>query len=199
MSLVVIVLLLLVCWALIVSLITITNRLSEAKSRVRSWADDYNALVQEYSVARNVTQALREQGAINVDSIEITRDIEVIRYVEKPVYPQRFNDPDIARDWVLSHTLPVVIIADGWSDLTNIADPRYDCDDYADDYESLALSAGISLWQAPVTDGQIWGVKVSNVTGNHVGLWTKINGTFYYVEPQPVDSEWRFVELMRAD
>jgi hypothetical protein len=132
--------------------------------------------------------------------IEVIKEIQVVQEVEKTVCPQRFTDVDAAKEWVLSHKLPVVIIADRPNNLVSPKhDPRYDCDDYADDYEALALSENISLWQAPVTNVCIWGVRVAEGSGNHVGMWTKIGNAYYYIEPQPIDDKWRFIKIMDAD
>lgn len=147
-------------------------------------------------------QSPKIETVTEIKKIEIIKEvpIEIIKEVEKTIYPQRFDDVDTAKEWILSHTLPIVIFGDRPNNLINNAhDPRYDCDDYADDYESLALSDNISLWQCPVTNGYIWGVKVSKETGNHVGLWTKINDTYYYIEPQPINDELRFIKVMDAD
>lgn len=118
------------------------------------------------------------------------------------IKPQGFPDVETARDWVLSHKLPIVLIAgeDGKVSFTDYSwNPIYDCDDYADDYEAMALSENILLWQCPVSNGEVWGVKVSETTENHIGLWTKINGIYYYIEPQSYEDEWRFVEIISAD
>lgn len=143
--------------------------------------------------------------------LESPRTVEVIPVAGKGVnpplssevlYPERFASAEIARKWVLSHKLPVVLIADeqGVISSQSVNNPKYDCDDYADDFEKLALAAGISLWQAPVTNGTIWGVQVTeNIRGNHVGLWTKIDGVYYYIEPGPAKDEWRFIKIMSAD
>jgi len=77
---------------------------------------------------------------------------------------------------------------------------RCDCDDYSEDYQTLALEAGLILTECPVTNGEIWGVKVTDNMGNHVGCWTKINGTYYYVESSPSgDNQWQLLKIRDAD
>lgn len=133
--------------------------------------------------------------------------VEIVATVHKEttrtVYPGRFTTVEAAEEWIFSHRLPVVLITDEEGTILLdrvVSDSRYDCDDYADDYEKMALSENISLWQAPVTNGKIWGVQVTeNTEGNHVGLWTKIDGVYYYIEPGPTSDEWRLVKIMAAD
>jgi len=133
---------------------------------------------------------------------EIVKEVEVLREVEKPVYPQEFESKEQMESWVFNNEMPVVLIAgeDGKINLIDIThDPRYDCDDYATDFENMALADGYKLTACPVTNGEIWGIKVSDKKGNHVGAWTKINGVYYYVEPMPESDEWKIVKIMAAD
>jgi len=133
---------------------------------------------------------------------EIVKEIEVVREVEKPVYPQEFESKEQMESWVFSNEMPVVLIAgeDGNINLIDIThDPRYDCDDYATDFENMALADGYKLTACPVTNGEIWGIKVSDKKGNHVGAWAKINGVYYYVEPMSESIEWKIVKIMAAD
>ena len=133
---------------------------------------------------------------------EIVKEVEVVREVEKPVYPREFESKEQMESWIFNNEMPIVLIAgeDGKINLIDIAhDPRYDCDDYATDFENMALADGCKLTACPVTNGEIWGVKVSDKKGNHVGAWTKINGVYYYVEPMPESDEWKIVKIMAAD
>jgi len=133
---------------------------------------------------------------------EIVKKVEVVQEVEKPVYPQEFESKEQMESWVFSNEMPVVLIAgeNGKINLIDITlDPRYDCDDYATDFENMALADGYKLTACPVTNGEIWGIKVSDKKGNHVGAWAKINGVYYYVEPMPESDEWKIVKIMAAD
>jgi len=133
---------------------------------------------------------------------EVLKEVEVVREIEKPVYPQEFENESQMQSWVFNNEMPVVLIAgeDGKINLSDIQhDPRYDCDDYATDFENMAFADGYKLTACPVTNGKIWGIKVSDKKGNHVGAWTKINGIYYYVEPVPIESEWKIVKIMEAD
>ena len=119
--------------------------------------------------------------------------------------PRFFESVEEAEDWIDNpqNQLPIVFIADenGVIDFNNYkTDPLYDCDDYAEDYERLALKAGYIITQVPVSNGKIWGIKVTdNVVANHVGNWTKIKNTYYYIESSPSTSRWKLVKVMDAD
>lgn len=165
-------------------------------SQYRTTLKDYNQAI--ITVSGELAEAQKLPTLVIV-----TKVVEKEVIVEKVVYPQRFTDAEMAKEWVLSHEMPITLVADS-SGRVDFSNPKsssiYDCDDYADDYEAMALSENITLWQAPVTNGKIWGVKVSPLgRDNHVGLWTKIGNTYYYVEPQPLKDTWRFVRIMEAD
>jgi len=207
------------CCVLLASLVVANYRIDDLEKRSQFWQDAHTSLAQDWleREAAWVNERNQWQGAVASrddlvswweskpaeiieKTLEVTVETEVVREVEKAVYPYRFADAIAAKAWVLSHRLPVTIIADMPNNLIdNIHDSRYDCDDYADDYEALALSENVSLWQAPVTNGCIWGIQVSKKLGNHVGMWTKIDNIYYYIEPQPIDDKWRFIKIMEAD
>ena len=118
--------------------------------------------------------------------------------------PRFFESVEEAEGWLGNpqNQLPLVFIADekGVIDFNNYkTNPLYDCDDYAEDYERLALKAGYIITQAPVSNGRIWGVKVTDNEGYHIGNWTKIKNTYYYIESSPSSSRWKLVKIMDAD
>lgn len=103
------------------------------------------------------------------------------------------------REWAAENELPIVIIVDsnGVIDLVNPrVDPRYDCDDYAEDLVKLAEKDGWRLMEVPVQNGMIWGIKVTDTLELHVGTWTKINNEYYYVESIPPH---KVVRILPAD
>ena len=127
-----------------------------------------------------------------------------------PVYgneplPRYFESIEEAEQWIGNpkNQLPIVFIADenGVADFNNYkGNPLYDCDDYAEDYELLALKAGFIITEVPVSYGRIWGIKVTdNDDANHVGNWTKIKNTYYYIESSPSSSRWKLIKIMDAD
>ncbi len=127
----------------------------------------------------------------------------VVKTVFYAITPTRFADEAQAQGWLDSHSLPFKIIADAEGVINFSRYPgteRYDCDDYAQDLQQAALDDGFLLTEVPVVDGKIFGVKVTGARGNHVGLWTKINGTYYYVEAvSAYPGSYRLVKVMDAD
>ena len=92
--------------------------------------------------------------------------------------------------WVSKNKLPVVLIADetGKINLVNPrSDPRYDCDDYADDLVEAAERDGYRLMEIPIENGRVavWKTKVTDTLEPHIGTWTKIGNIFYYIKPVP--------------
>ncbi len=109
---------------------------------------------------------------------------------------RQFASEDELRNWVKNHKLSVVIFS-GQSLRGGPSDPRYDCDEYAEDYRRLAERDGFVLGICPVNCGNVWGVHVIDVANNHVGNLAQIGNTYYYVEPFPPNS--RVVRIIDAD
>ena len=141
---------------------------------------------------------------------KVVEEVPIIKtvtdYIDRPVkkyIPVR--EPisvEEAQSWVDENNLPKVLVADSngviyFNDYKG--DSRYDCDDAATDFEDLALAAGLKITQIPVVNGRIWGVKVTDIMGNHVGNWTKINGIYYYIESSPSENSFKLVKIMSAD
>lgn len=132
----------------------------------------------------------------------IALGMQVSADVESPRY---FESVEEAEQWISNpqNQLPITFIADedGVVDFSNYkGNPLYDCDDYAEDYELLALKAGFIITEVPVLNGRIWGITVTdNDAGYHVGNWTKIKNTYYYIESSPSTSRWKLVKVMDAD
>lgn len=101
---------------------------------------------------------------------------EVIKEVK--VYPpplRNFESIPALREWLAKNM--VVRWAAGGQNL--------DCEDYAADIQQKAYGDGYNIWQAPVTGGQIWGIRVTGVDDYHMGNMTLIGETFYYIETSP--------------
>lgn len=136
--------------------------------------------------------------------VVIHEEVEVIREVEKEV-PRKLRwwpSIETLEQWVSENRLPVVLIADsnGVIDLRSPrSDPRYDCDDYSEDLIELAERDGYRLMEVPVVNGMIFGTKVTNVPRYHVGTWTKVNNTYYYIEPVPGQGLADVIEVIAAD
>ena len=116
-----------------------------------------------------------------------------------------FESEQVLREWVETHKLSVVLISsNGCWNLTDRfpGDPRYDCDDYAEDLRRLAEADGYILTPVPVENGQIWGVQVIysdyyTRMKRTVGNWTMVGNTYYYVEPFPLES--KVIRICDAD
>ncbi len=110
--------------------------------------------------------------------------------------PRYFESEEILREWVATHKLSIVMIGGGSLNGYQ-TDPRYDCDEYAEDLRRLAESEGYILTPVPVQSGCIWNIKVIDALDRHVGCWTMVDNTYYYVEPFP--SKSCVVRIINAD
>jgi len=129
------------------------------------------------------------------------KEVEKIVEVEKPVYqpPRFFESEEEAQAWIDENHPPIKFI--GKMDLENYKpDSRYDCDDYARDYALLAAEQGYIIYEVPVVDGRIWGEKITDIPGGHVGNMLRIDNTYYYVESSPGGgTRWELVKITEAD
>lgn len=169
----------------------------------QNWQEAYDSMYLDYQTACETADFWANAYEEAEGRYSELLNNPIVKEVEKFVPLRRFESVDEARGWITSHQLPVTYIASSGGEV-NFNEPSYtpdyDCDDYADDYEQMALEDGILLWQCPVKAGRVWGVKVSPLGGNHIGLFTKIDNAFYYIEPQPlVDDKWKFVKILEAD
>lgn len=107
--------------------------------------------------------------------IEVIVEVPVEVVKEIPVGLKFFASPDALKEWIDDNRLPTI-----WGI------PDYDCDDYSIDLVELAEDAGYRLMECPVYRGMVWGsVRVSDTNwARHIGVWTRINDLFYYIEPQ---------------
>jgi len=133
---------------------------------------------------------------------EIVVEVEKETVKEVMAQPRHFVSVGEAEGWIAKHQLPLVLIADS-SGTINLNNPRstpaYDCDDYAEEYVKMALEDGYIMYEVPVANGRIWGVKVSTAPGNHVGNMVKINGVYYYIESSPGPAQYRLTRILSAD
>ncbi len=126
-------------------------------------------------------------------------------------YPREFASAEELRSWVNENRTPLTLYpnANGVISFVNIRpDPRFDCDDYvhrADTVQLLdkAQAQGLILWACPVFDGMVWNRRVSLTYGLHIGCWTQIGSSYYYVEASPLDPDkeehWRIVYIGEKD
>ncbi len=132
--------------------------------------------------------------------IVVTKDV----IVEKPIQSKEFASFEEAQTWVNVNKLPIVLIADNSGNINLInskPDSRYDCDDYARDFQNLALKMGWQITQIPINaNGQIWGVQVMSPSPiPHVANWTRIGNSYYYIESSPSTNSWKLIWVGDAD
>lgn len=117
--------------------------------------------------------------------------------------PRPFNSVPEAQAWLDQNHLPAVLIADpnGAINFSQPqADSRYDCDDYARDYQQLALKSGYIINLCPVIYGRVWGITVSNLLEAHIGNWVQIDNIYYYIESVPgLDNSYQLTRITSAD
>ena len=117
--------------------------------------------------------------------------------------PRPFNSIAEAQSWLDQNHLPFVLIA-GQNGTINLsqpsADPRYDCDDYARDYQQLALKSGYIINLCPVIYGRVWGISVSDLWEAHIGGWVQIDNIYYYIECVPgLYNSYQLTRITSAD
>ena len=110
------------------------------------------------------------QGVPTVEYIEVPIIKTFTEYVDRPVEKHiPIREPisvEEVQSWVDENNLPLNLIADDNGVVCFYdykGDPRYDCDDYATDFENLALGVGLKITQIPVVNGSVWGVKVTDI------------------------------------
>jgi hypothetical protein len=117
--------------------------------------------------------------------------------------PRAFQSVPEAESWLDSHHLPYVMIAgqDGSISFNEpVADARYDCDDYARDYQAMALESGYIIDLCPVIYGAVWGIKVCDFPQAHIGCWAQIGDTYYYIECVPgYANSFKLTRITSAD
>ena len=117
--------------------------------------------------------------------------------------PRPFDSVPEAQAWLDNHHLPFVLIADqnGTINFSQPqADSRYDCDDYARDYQQLALKSGYIINLCPVIYGRVWGIKVSGLLEAHIACWVQIGNIYYYIESVPdLDNSYQLTRITSAD
>ena len=136
--------------------------------------------------------------------VYIDKPVEVEKIVTENItlVPRYFASIKEARTWIDDNRLPIVFYAgnDGTIDFNGLNyDSRYDCDNYAEDFEMLAIKSGYRIWQAPVFNGRIWNIKVTSNSNYHIGCMTRIDNTYYYIETSPSTTQWKLVKLIAVD
>jgi len=175
-----------------------TIELEESQGTLAS-ATDYLTLIQsqlEYS--RQQLNQVQKQLAIA--QAQLT---SALNDVDESDQPRLFNSIQEAQAWLDNHHLPFVLIANQTGAINFSqpqADTRYDCDDYARDYQQLALKSGYIINLCPVIYGRVWGIAVSDVMEAHIGCWVQIDDIYYYIESVPgLDNSYQLTRITSAD
>jgi hypothetical protein len=161
--------------------------LREERALVRQMARDY----EEVSDMRRELEELKNTPPESVPVIcPVVTEVPV--YIDKEVMVPRdfrvFDSAEELNEWLEAECLPVTLIA-GSTGRISLSSPRttaeYDCDDYAEELQKKALAQGYLMSQQLVYNGRLFGVKVSEYTGPHMGNLTMVGGDIYYVESIP--------------
>ena len=121
-----------------------------------------------------------------VETIQIQEVIKEVKVYPPPL--RNFESLPALREW----------LAKNMSILWAMSGQTLDCEDYAADIQARAYKDGWNVWQAPVTGGQIWGIRVTSVDDYHMGNMTRVGETFYYIETSP-PNQGRIVPLLNKD
>ena len=109
--------------------------------------------------------------------LEVVREIVIEKPVIERTFPEPFPDYETMQSWLDAHQIGVLLVGSG------SVPKAQDCDDYAMRLVTQATRDGYQLWVCPVSDGYVWSDYVVNKPGLHVGCWTWIGNTIYYIEP----------------
>jgi hypothetical protein len=179
-----------------------TVELEESRDTLAS-AADYLKLTQaqlEYS-NNQFSQAQAQLATTRGQLTKALNDATTVKDGAKP--PRPFNSVTEAQSWLDKNHLPFVLIADSSGTVSfsqSKADARYDCDDYARDYQQLALKSGYIINLCPVINGQVWGITVSPLLEAHIACWVQIDNIYYYIESVPgLNNSYQLIRITSAD
>jgi hypothetical protein len=180
---------------------TVSTKTAELNNSQQALArtTDYMAMMQsQLEISQYQINLLREQLA-TAQTQQAATTVES----DNTNTPRPFNSVQEAESWLDENHLPTVLIAgqNGAISFTQpLADPRYDCDDYARDYQQLALKSGYVINLCPVIYGRVWGISVSNLMEAHIGGWVQIDNIYYYIECVPgLDNSYQLTRITSAD
>ena len=126
--------------------------------------------------------------------VEVIKEVEVL--VEVPVevvkwrniYPRTFESVEEFKDWYY---------AQHFNPLSPSGVYKVDCDDYAQRLQITALRQGYPVSIALLKEGRYYDVNVSDIQEGHAGNLVMIDGTYYYIEPDP--SKFNIVKVVSRD
>ena len=112
-----------------------------------------------------------------VEEVMVTEGVTVVVMQEIPVQFRYFDSERELAEFLEQDDTDSVIR------FVSQADFSYDCDDYARALRRRALEQGFLMSLQLVSDGEIFGVKVSDFAGPHMGNLSMIGNDIYYIEP----------------
>jgi len=112
-----------------------------------------------------------------VEEVIVSEGVTVVVMKETPVQFRYFDSERELAEFLEQDDTDSVIR------FVSEADFSYDCDDYARALRRRALEQGFLMSLQLVTDGEIFGVKVSDFARPHMGNLTMIGNDIYYIEP----------------
>jgi len=179
-----------------------TSQLDESQDALTRVENDLTATqarleISQYQLSQVQDQLATVQGQLTI----ALNNSNTVKNESNP--PRPFNSVQEAQEWLDNHQLPVVLITNQ-SGIINFSQPqsdsRHDCDDYARDYQQLALKSGYIINLCPVENGEVWGIKVSLLPEAHIACWVQIDNTYYYIESVPnLPNSYQLTRIIDAD
>lgn len=117
---------------------------------------------------------------------QVTTFVEKVNEVIK--IPREFVSIEEAQSWLDNNHLPIVLVfnEDGELEFNNPqSDNRFNCNDYTQRLQRKAIADGFLVTYCLVLDGHVCGVHITDILGGHVGLLTRIQDSYYYIEATP--------------
>ena len=160
---------------------------------------DYNDLTEQYATLSIAYTKSKLNPVIREVPVYLDRIVE--REIIK--IPRQFESVEEAQTWLDKNNLSIVLIADenGVIDFVNIKiDNRYNCNEYAQALQEKALKDGFLITYAPVLNGRIFGIYVTDAPNGHMGLLTRIKDSYYYIESTPAyPNSFKLIHIADAD
>lgn len=122
--------------------------------------------------------------------VEVVKEIEVVKETVRwrNIYPRTFESVEEFKEWYYAQHFNPLLPSGVY---------EVDCDDYAQRLQITALQQGYPVSIALLKDGEYYGVGVSDIKEGHAGNLVMIEGTYYYVEPDP--SKFNIVKVISRD
>jgi len=95
--------------------------------------------------------------------------------------PRYFESVEEAQKWIDDNTFVVG------------GDPTYDCGDYSQDWQRMAIRDGYIISEQLIEGGYLLGKHVSSITERHAGGLVKIGEAYYYFETYPSKDSWQLI------